>query len=109
MSTFKQGASDMSEAACKALVALHRADKIGVLPNGGAAAHQPEGWNYNLEAAALAELEERALIAFGDDRGDGIPGTLTVTAWGVSWVRRFLAGNGYHQIVLKPVPNPEGL
>ena len=100
-------AGDLDLEAIKALFALSRAASFELLPDGGTAANQPEGWRFRLRGealAALAALEARALIELGDDAPDGTPRRITVTAWGASWLKRWLAGRNVRMVRTAPAP-----
>lgn len=97
-------AGDLDLEAIKALLALSRAVSFELLPDGGTAANQPEGWRFRLRGEALAALEARALIKLGDDAPDGTPRRITVTAWGASWLKRWLAGHNARMVRTAPAP-----
>lgn len=94
---------DIPQSAIKALAALAFATDFVLLADGGCAATQPNGMLARVADTDLAALTDRALIAFGDDDESGTPRRLTVTAWGKTFLRRYLIANNLN-VVRKAVP-----
>lgn len=84
------------------LLAISQGTVFGSYDDGHMEVKTVYGTVQSVPAEHLDALQARALITFGDDDpARNMPRTLTVTAWGQTFLRRYMLANGLVAVVRK--------